>query len=141
MIYPLQGSDAQTFIDVTVHFLKITVHYDRSRDALYRGGFADVWKGEYDGREVAVKALRTYSGYRLRSLPYANSLTDHFVEVLQGSCDVEIPSTFKRPASNRSNDVRQSVFDDIRLDGEWEHQRLCSGIISSSSKVTVLSLH
>ena len=95
--------------------LKITAQYDRTRDALYRGGFADVWKGEYDGREVAVKVLRTYSdsdlqkitgvGCLLRSLPYANPLTVHFAEVLQGSCDVEIPSTSKRPASNRSNDV------------------------------------
>ena len=40
--------------------LKISVRYDRTRDALFRGGFADVWKGEYDGREVAVKVLRTY---------------------------------------------------------------------------------
>ncbi|KAF9645013.1 kinase-like protein [Thelephora ganbajun] len=41
--------------------LKIPVCYDRTSDALYRGGFADVWKGEYYGREVAVKVLRTYS--------------------------------------------------------------------------------
>jgi len=25
------------------------------------GGFADVWKGRHDGREVAVKVLRVYS--------------------------------------------------------------------------------
>ena len=28
---------------------------------MYRGGFADVWKGEHLGRQVAVKVLRTYS--------------------------------------------------------------------------------
>ena len=28
---------------------------------LYRGGFADVWKGEHCGRDVAVKVLRIYS--------------------------------------------------------------------------------
>ena len=28
---------------------------------LYRGGFADVWKGTSQGREVAVKVLRVYS--------------------------------------------------------------------------------
>ena len=41
--------------------LQIPVRYDRTRDALFRGGFADVWKGEHDGREVAVKVLRTYA--------------------------------------------------------------------------------
>ena len=28
--------------------------------AFYRGGFADVWKGEHRGLEVAVKVLRFY---------------------------------------------------------------------------------
>lgn len=27
---------------------------------LCSGGFADVWKGNYDGREVAAKSLRVY---------------------------------------------------------------------------------
>ena len=40
--------------------LQITAEYDRMGSALYRGGFADVWKGEHCGREVAVKVLRTY---------------------------------------------------------------------------------
>ena len=59
--------------------LNIPVSYDRTGDALYRGGFADVWKGEYCGQEVAVKVIRIYSNsdlrkvigvsYRLRSVP------------------------------------------------------------------------
>ena len=59
--------------------LKIPFCYDRTSVALYRGGFADVWKGEHCGRDVAVKVLRTYSNsdlqkvigvsYRLCSLP------------------------------------------------------------------------
>ena len=28
---------------------------------MYRGGYADVWKGEYCGRDVAVKVIRTHS--------------------------------------------------------------------------------
>ena len=39
--------------------LRIEVHYDPTDVAHSRGGFADVWKGEYRGLEVAVKALRT----------------------------------------------------------------------------------
>jgi len=42
--------------------------YDRTSDALYRGGFADVWKGAYCGRDVAVKVLRTYSTSDLQKI-------------------------------------------------------------------------
>ena len=38
--------------------LAILPHYDPMETPLYRGGFADVWKGEYDGQEVAVKVLK-----------------------------------------------------------------------------------
>jgi hypothetical protein len=41
--------------------LQIPLCYNRLDTPLYRGGFADVWKGEYQGRYVAVKALRVYS--------------------------------------------------------------------------------
>ena len=41
--------------------LMIPVCYDRTGVALYRGGFADVWKGDYCGRDVAVKVIRIYS--------------------------------------------------------------------------------
>jgi len=41
--------------------MKVLAHYDRTGSALYRGGFADVWKGDYRGREVAVKVIRTYT--------------------------------------------------------------------------------
>ena len=41
--------------------LRIPPCYDRSDDPLYQCGFADVWKGEYKGQDVAVKVLRMYS--------------------------------------------------------------------------------
>lgn len=41
--------------------MKILAEYDRTGSALYRGGFADVWKGDHHGREVAVKVIRTYT--------------------------------------------------------------------------------
>ena len=40
--------------------LHIPPCYDRQGIPLYQGGFADVWKGEHQGREVAVKVLRVY---------------------------------------------------------------------------------
>ena len=48
--------------------LKIHVRYDRTGVALCRGGFADVWKGEYRGRDVAVKVLRTYANSDLQKM-------------------------------------------------------------------------
>jgi len=48
--------------------MKVTVWYDRTNAALYRGGFADVWKGVYRGRDVAVKVIRTYSNSDLQKI-------------------------------------------------------------------------
>ncbi|KAF9781558.1 kinase-like domain-containing protein [Thelephora terrestris] len=41
--------------------LQIPISYNRSDIPLYRGGFADVWKGKLQGRHVAVKVIRIYS--------------------------------------------------------------------------------
>ena len=41
--------------------LEIPISYDQTSDPLYRGGFADVWKGEHRGRDIAVKVIRTHS--------------------------------------------------------------------------------
>ncbi|KAF9644930.1 kinase-like protein, partial [Thelephora ganbajun] len=40
---------------------QIPICYNRLDNPLYRGGYADVWKGEHQGRDVAVKVLRVYS--------------------------------------------------------------------------------
>jgi len=41
--------------------LQIPICYDQSGVPHYGGGYADVWKGEYQGRPVAAKVLRVYS--------------------------------------------------------------------------------
>ena len=48
--------------------LKVPACYDHNVYPLYKGGFADVWKGEHDGREVAVKVIRTYSRKNLKKI-------------------------------------------------------------------------
>ena len=48
--------------------MKVFVRYDRDSVVLYRGGFGDVWKGEYSGRDVAVKVIRTYSNSDLQKM-------------------------------------------------------------------------
>ena len=38
--------------------VQIPLCYNRTDPPLYRGGFAEVWKGKHQGREVAVKVLK-----------------------------------------------------------------------------------
>jgi hypothetical protein len=95
--------------------LKILVRYDRTSTALYRGGFADVWKGQHFNRDVAVKVIRTYSdddlqrviGVRYWSCSLSTWLRADTtsVAVLQGGRDVENTPTSEYPATHRSNDV------------------------------------
>ena len=40
--------------------VQIPLFYNRRDAPLYCGGYADVWKGQSDGRDVAVKVLRVY---------------------------------------------------------------------------------
>ena len=117
--------------------LKIPVCYDRTGTALYRGGFADVWKGQHCGRDVAVKVIRTYSdddlqrvigvGYWSWSLATCLRADMTTVAVLQGGCDVEVAPTSKYPIADRSDDVRDSIRNGFRLDGRRKHQRLREG--------------
>jgi len=80
--------------------LRVPLCYDRSGNPLYRGGYADVWKGEHRGRHVAVKVLRVYStsdfdkitsvSFSVCSKPRVDRLiVPILVEVLQGGRDVE----------------------------------------------------
>ena len=45
--------------------MEIPTCYDPTGNALYSGGCADVWKGQYLGRDVAVKVIRTFSNSNL----------------------------------------------------------------------------
>ncbi|KAF9647762.1 kinase-like protein [Thelephora ganbajun] len=85
----LRGDDAQSFVDVIDEMLgilapqlrrrclsalcktcgrqallprsvQIPLCYDRMNPPLYHGGYAEVWKGEHQGREVAVKVVKVY---------------------------------------------------------------------------------
>ena len=84
---------------------------------LYRGGYADVWKGEHCGRDVAVKVIRTYSNSdlqkiigvsrELRIMPSfrVSEYLQHHVEVLQGSRNVENSPASQYFATDRGDDV------------------------------------
>ena len=65
--------------------MRIAVRYDRTADALFRGGCGDVWKGEYRDQEVAVKVIRVYSDSDLQ-------------KVIGVGC---VSPSFRTPAINR----------------------------------------
>ena len=110
----------------------VQVHYNPTEDAPYWGGYAEVWKGEYRGREVAVKVIKRFlrdapkKVFNVRYWCYFVSprptLTILCAEILQGGCDVEIPSTSKHPTTCRSDDVGKSVRNGIALDGKRKYQ-------------------
>ena len=109
--------------------LNISVRYDQTSNALYRGGYADVWKGECGGQDVAVKVIRTYSNDELRKIISVSTpplLVDHlwkifYLEILQRGCVMEISSTPERSTIDRGINVGESVHDGIGVDHKWEH--------------------
>jgi hypothetical protein len=93
-----------------------------------QGGFVNVWKGQYQAREVAAKVLRVSSTHDLErtrkvSCPQLvmciNELTVSNTEVLRGGCSMEGPPSSQRITVIRCDDGRGSVRDGIRLDGKW----------------------
>ena len=56
--------------------LIIPVSYDRTKDPLYEGGFARVWKGVSGDREVAVKVLKLYTSCNQERLQKCRSVGD-----------------------------------------------------------------
>lgn len=82
-----------------------------SQSGCRRKGHQDILKPritEDDQRGLLAVPFWTYSVLTMM----------HHIEVLQGSRDMEIPSTPKYPATCRCNDVRERVRDGIRLDDE-----------------------
>ena len=75
-----------------------------------------MWKGEHHGQDVAVKVIRIPSHVSLQKdlqkiigvcctiFLHVGALTEFRIELLQGGCNVEIPSASKRAATDRSDD-------------------------------------
>lgn len=107
--------------------LSVPVCYGQIGNSPRRGGYADVWKGEHLGQDVAVKVIRTYSSDVLGkimhvsrwlrfTLGYSRPTIMFCIEILQGSYRVEIPSPPKCFALDRGDNLRQSVCNGVRLD-------------------------
>ena len=118
--------------------LQIELCYNPADIPHSRGGFADVWKSEYRGREVAVKVLRisttsdlqkvTHVSRRRRSVGVlVDILTVVRVGILQGIHHVESSSSSERAAAAGSDNDRESVRHGVRVDDKREHQPVCYG--------------
>ena len=86
------------------------------------GEFSDVWKGEYNGREVAAKVLRIYVTSDLKAIRkvvhprlfvLVSELTAPCSEVLQGGLCVEEPSSSKHHAAAGSYDGRETIRNNV----------------------------
>ena len=113
--------------------LRIESCYKTTGVAQFRGGFADVWKGEYRDQEVAVKQLRIYANSDLQKITrvgrdfpgIATVLTVTHAEVLQGVLGVESPSPSECAAVAGGHNDRDPVRDGVGVDDEREHQQVC----------------
>ena len=100
------------------------------------GGFSEVWKGRYEGVEIAAKALRVDGTSHSREITHVNHQhlysnarrqTHHDVEVLQGSLNVENPLSSKRAPAPGSHDGGQPIYDGVGVDDKWRYQQVCQG--------------
>ena len=114
--------------------LPIPLFCDLTETPQYAGEFGDVWKGQYNGQEVAAKVLRVQTSdlerirkvHRLQLMRIGELIVSH-TAVLQGGRDTEKPSSSERATINGYYSDWRSARDGIGVDGEWEHQRICEG--------------
>lgn len=110
--------------------LEIPLCYDPKDNPLCCGGFGEVWKGEYRGREVAAKVLKVYKTSDLDQIKRVCSrlsvcvtgLSMSRIELLQGSRDMEDPSPSKCAAIVRCDGNWGSICDGIGMDDKRQHQ-------------------
>ena len=93
-----------------------------------------MWRCQHNGKEVAAKALKVYlmsDLERIRKVGcpqlvmFINELTVPYTAVLQGGHDLEDALPSERVATVGCDNERESVRNGIRMDEEWEHQRVC----------------
>ena len=117
--------------------LQITLPNFLSGEPQYRGGYADVWKGEYNSRDVAVKVLRVYStsdlgknmtvGIFCLVRAHIKQLMSTHVDVLQRGRDVESSPPSECAATLGSGNGQSSISDGIGVDGKWKHHQFHRG--------------
>jgi hypothetical protein len=109
--------------------IKIPLRYDEADAPQYHGGYSEVWKGEYLGREIAIKVLKVYQTSNFKKITRVSyrlfdrvgELTVALLEVLQGSFDVEGVVPSKRAPAAWGYNGRLSICNGIGLDGKRKY--------------------
>ena len=105
--------------------MRIPVCYNGSEAPQSSGGFADVWKGSHEGKDVAAKVLRLYARSDFESIrkvgntqPFilAKKLIMLYAAVLQGGRDMEHAPPSKRAAIGRRDNGGKAFCDGLRVD-------------------------
>jgi len=95
------------------------------------GGFADVSQGTYEGRQVAIKVVRTYvtSDFDvIRSVSALPTLLHPpvdkcILEILPGGGGLEASPASQHPTAARGDVKRTPFRTGFRMDGKWKYQR------------------
>ena len=116
--------------------MQIPVCYNGSETPQYFGGFADVWKGSHEGKDVAAKVLRLYTTSdfeRARNVgntqPFVlvKKLITLYAAVLQGGRDMEHTPPSERVAIGRRDDGRKTFRDGLGVDAQWKYHPVSEG--------------
>lgn len=102
--------------------------------AVASGGFGDVWKGTYDERHVAIKALRVYKhddmhkvkrvALHVTAILEYHPLIDSASGLLQGGYHVETVVASQHCPISRSYRCPRPILDCVGVDAERGHTEL-----------------
>ena len=116
--------------------MRIPVCYSPSVTPQICGGFADVWKGSHEGKDVAAKVLRMYVNSdfeRIRRVgdtePFvlAEKLIMLYAAVLQRGCDMEHTPPSERAAVGRRDNGEMAFSDGLGVDAQWKYHPVPEG--------------
>ena len=116
--------------------MRIAVCYDSYKTPQAVGGYADVWKGSHEGKDVAAKVLRVYSSSDFdkirkvcsaRLLALTEKLIVPYAVVLQGGRDMERTPSSERAAVGRRDDGGEAFRDGLGVDAQWKYHPVSGG--------------
>ena len=119
--------------------------HDETLDYL-RYGYADLWKGDYRGEPVCVRAIRLRDPARLTDIKTVRDpsrlLRSRSVRIIAGilSCEQRGQASSQRAAHRRGFRDTVSALHHESMDDEWEHRQVYPGQRRCRSAVVSMCL-